>query len=179
MSKYMCLGFLQITLFFLLLFSASPNLSYAAPVAKPAPTNLSYSAPAPTYIVGTSIANNTPKVTGTVTSYSVSPALPAGLGINATTGVISGKPTKVVSKSTYTVKATNAAGSTTKGLSITVLASITGSTDKRSCQCFGAGNVKNPDCGCANCDTAGNACTVSGRAGKCSTQSGTSCVSND
>jgi hypothetical protein len=59
-------------------------------------------------------------VTGQVASYSVNPALPAGLNLNATTGVISGTPTAVAIATTYTVTATNAGGSTTATLSITV-----------------------------------------------------------
>ena len=47
--------------------------------------------------------------------------LPTGLTLNATTGVISGTPTTATtSASAFTVKATNAAGSGTKELSITI-----------------------------------------------------------
>jgi len=40
-------------------------------------------------------------------SYSVSPALPAGLGLNTTTGVISGTPTQVTASATYQVSVSN------------------------------------------------------------------------
>ena len=53
-------------------------------------------------------------------SYSVSPALPAGLTLNTSTGVITGTPTAVTATATYTVTASNSAGSTTATLSITV-----------------------------------------------------------
>jgi hypothetical protein len=53
---------------------------------------LSYQTPQP-YTVGTEITPLDPTVTGTVTSYVVSPDLPAGLSLDATTGRISGKPT--------------------------------------------------------------------------------------
>jgi hypothetical protein len=55
-----------------------------------------------------------------VTSYIVSPALPAGLNLSAATGIISGTPTAVTAKASYTVTASNSAGSTTASLSITV-----------------------------------------------------------
>jgi len=42
--------------------------------------------------------------------YSISPALPAGLSFNTTTGVISGTPTAVSPTTTYTIKAANATG---------------------------------------------------------------------
>ena len=64
----------------------------------------------------------TPTVTGTVTSYSVSPALPAGLSLNASNGQISGTPTVSAAPATYTVTATNSGGSTTFGLSLKVFA---------------------------------------------------------
>ena len=57
-----------------------------------APSALSYTAAA-SYNVGTAITPLDPTVTGTVTSYTVSPALPAGIALDATTGRISGTPT--------------------------------------------------------------------------------------
>ena len=50
----------------------------------------------------------------------MSPALPAGLNLSATTGTISGTPTAVASTSNYTVTASNSAGSTTATLTLTV-----------------------------------------------------------
>jgi hypothetical protein len=55
-----------------------------------------------------------------VTSYSVAPALPTGLGLSTTTGAISGTPTAAAALANYTVTASNSAGSTTAILSITV-----------------------------------------------------------
>jgi hypothetical protein len=59
-------------------------------------------------------------VTGSVSSYSVTPALPAGLSLNPTTGEISGTPGAPLAASQYTVEATNAAGSTIAGVLIIV-----------------------------------------------------------
>jgi len=85
----------------------------------PAPTGLSYAGPQ-TYTVGTTITPLQPTVTGTVTGWSVAPALPGGLSLNATNGQISGTPTAAAATATYTVTAQNAGGSTSAGLSITV-----------------------------------------------------------
>lgn len=85
----------------------------------PAPSALSYTAPTAVN-VNTAITPLTPTVTGTVTGYSVSPALPAGLSINATSGVISGTPTATAAQATYTVTASNATGSTTFALAFKV-----------------------------------------------------------
>ncbi len=55
------------------------------------PSNLSYSSSSVVATVGTAITSLSPTVTGTVTSYTISPSLPSGLSINSTSGVISGK----------------------------------------------------------------------------------------
>jgi hypothetical protein len=84
------------------------------------PSELSYSANPATYTEGAAITNNSPTVTGTVTSYSVDPALPAGLSLDPSTGVISGTPTAETASAVYTVTATNAGGSTTCDVTIVV-----------------------------------------------------------
>jgi YVTN family beta-propeller protein len=85
------------------------------------PTNLTYSASPVVYTVGTPIAQNSPSSSGgAVVTYSVLPALPAGLVLSPTTGIISGTPTAVAAKATYTVTATNTGGSTTGTVTITV-----------------------------------------------------------
>jgi uncharacterized protein (TIGR03118 family) len=89
------------------------------PPPPPAPSALSYTSPA-TATVGTAITPLMPTVTGTVSSYTVAPALPAGLAINGTSGAISGTPTAVAAQATYTVTATNASGSTTFALVLRV-----------------------------------------------------------
>jgi hypothetical protein len=71
--------------------------------------------------VGTPIPLGTPTSTGgAVTSYGVSPALPAGLNLSTSTGIISGTPTAVSATVNYTVTASNSAGNTTAVLTLTV-----------------------------------------------------------
>lgn len=94
-----------------------------APAVVP-PSGLTYPQATIAAMVGQAITADTPTVTGAVTSYSVSPALPAGLSLNATTGAISGTPTAVVAQTTYTITATNSAGTTTATAQITVSASV-------------------------------------------------------
>jgi hypothetical protein len=84
------------------------------------PSNLTYPQTTVMATVGTAIAPDTPTVTGTVTGYTVSPTLPAGLSIDGTTGTISGTPTVVTAQATYTVTASNSVGSTTATLQIAV-----------------------------------------------------------
>lgn len=85
----------------------------------PAPTSLSYSSPQ-VYSVSQPIAVLSPTVTGTVSSYTVSPALPPGLVLNGTTGAISGTPTTPTAAAIHQVTASNSSGATTANISITV-----------------------------------------------------------
>jgi len=84
---------------------------------------ISYTGSPFTYYTGNTITSLTPTVTNSPTSYSISPALPAGLAFSTTTGVISGTPTATHVATTYTITATNASGSGNTTISITVLAS--------------------------------------------------------
>lgn len=83
--------------------------------------SLSYPSQHQTFVVGTPITPITPAVTGTLSSYSVSPNLPAGLSLDASNGIIAGTPQAVTPTATYTVTAMVSGGATTSGaLSITV-----------------------------------------------------------
>ncbi len=84
-----------------------------------APSALSYPSPQ-TYVVGAAITPLNPTVTGTVTSYGVSPALPAGLTLNTSTGQITGAPSAASAAADYVITAANSGGSTTFSLAITV-----------------------------------------------------------
>ncbi len=59
---------------------------------------------------------------GTIASYSISPAAPAGLTFNTTTGLLTGTPTEVAAATAYTITATNATASTTQTFTLTVTA---------------------------------------------------------
>ena len=83
--------------------------------------NISYTGSPFTYTVGTAISALTPTVTGSPTGYSVSPALPSGLALSTSTGVISGTPTATSSATTYTITANYTGGYTaTTTISVTV-----------------------------------------------------------
>lgn len=85
------------------------------------PPILTYATTNAVYTKGTAITPDTPTNSGgAATSYAVAPALPAGLFLNTTTGVISGTPTAVAAQASYTVTASNADGNSGVGLSITV-----------------------------------------------------------
>ena len=86
-----------------------------------APSLFSYAAGTATYIVNAPITENDPSSSGgAVISYSASPALPAGLSLNSSTGGISGTPTAVTSLAKYTVIASNTGDTATALVFITV-----------------------------------------------------------
>ena len=67
------------------------------------PSSLTYSPSSFTLTKGTAMTTVTPTANGgPVTSWSVSPSLPAGLSLDSSTGAISGTPTAVTSSATYT-----------------------------------------------------------------------------
>lgn len=90
-----------------------------SPPVPAAPSALSYPSPQ-AWTVGVAIVALNPTVTGSVASWSVSPALPAGLSLNAASGQVSGTPAAASAAAPYTVTAQNAGGSTTFALQITV-----------------------------------------------------------
>ena len=77
-----------------------------------APSNLSYAASTALYLVGVPVDVNQPSVSGQTDSWSVSPALPAGLQLNGNNGRISGTPSAPVAPAEYTIRARNGGGST-------------------------------------------------------------------
>jgi len=82
-------------------------------------------------VVGTAVATTSvfaaPTVTGTKT-FTVSPALPTGLTLNATTGAVSGTPTAVSTQTTYIVTATDGTNFATSTLTVVVAATATATT---------------------------------------------------
>jgi hypothetical protein len=76
------------------------------------------------YVVGTAIATLTPTTTNSPTSFTVTPALPAGLTISAATGTISGTPTAAAAQANYTVTASNggSSGNTTVAIRVNDIA---------------------------------------------------------
>ena len=93
--------------------SASP------PPMTQAPSGLTYPNVG-TPVVGVAVPALTPTVTGTVSAYSVTPPLPAGLTLDTTSGAISGTPTAATPNTSYVVKATNNGGSTMATLQFAV-----------------------------------------------------------
>ena len=84
-----------------------------------APSNLSYSPFTQTVRQGTAITPMTPIISGGTPRYSISPALPAGISINATTGIISGTLTAAQTGIVaYRVTASNSGGSSSATVSL-------------------------------------------------------------
>jgi hypothetical protein len=93
-------------------FSSAPPLS---------PPAFRYSSSKAVYTLWMPIAANSPIDTGgPVNSYSVDRALPTGLRLDPSTGVITGTPTTVASTAAYTVVAFNEVGSISTIVEITI-----------------------------------------------------------
>lgn len=69
--------------------------------------DLQYAVDAAFYLVGVSVDPVQPTITGTPTGWSVSPALPAGLTIDAADGTLHGTPTAPAAIADYVVTASN------------------------------------------------------------------------
>jgi len=85
-----------------------------------APSALSYAPASQTVRQGTAITTMAPSASGgVIASYSISPALPAGLTFNTATGEISGTLTAAQTGTVnYTITATNSGGSTTANVTL-------------------------------------------------------------
>ena len=103
------------------------TLSITVSSATPSAPNIAYSPSTLEAVVDEAITAWTPTNTGgAATSWSVSPALPAGLSLNTTTGAITGTATAETASATYVVTATNAGGSDTASLTISVVTGVGG-----------------------------------------------------
>jgi hypothetical protein len=101
--------------------SILPNPLWPACSPTVTPPNISYSGSPYTFTVGTAISSLVPSNSGgNVVSYSVSPALPSGLGISSVSGIVSGTPATATAQATYTVTASNSAGQSSFPLVMTV-----------------------------------------------------------
>ena len=107
------------------------------PPPEPSPTPSSSAAPSPSAPAFT-LSSSTEDVTvntaatgftisstgGAIASFAISPAAPAGMSFDTSTGAFSGTPTATQSATTYTITATNATGSATQTFSFTVSTAV-------------------------------------------------------
>jgi hypothetical protein len=100
----------------------APASSSGSTLAAPAFT-LSSSSQSVTVNSAITTVTNTP-TGGTIASYAISPAAPAGLTFSNSTGQLSGTPTSTQSSTAYTITATNASGSATRTFTLTVTAIV-------------------------------------------------------
>jgi hypothetical protein len=104
--------------------SASANIQISVASSTSNSTNaiptLSYTGSPFFFTQGVGITTINPTVTGSIISYSIAPALPTGLTLNATTGQVSGTPTILSATTTYTVTGNHSTGTITAALDITV-----------------------------------------------------------
>lgn len=101
--------------------SASTSGTISITVNDVAPSQVSYGASSITYSATIASSNLTPTTAGgAVVSWSINPALPAGLNFSTTDGSISGTPTTPTASASYVVTAQNSGGQSTASLTIEV-----------------------------------------------------------
>ncbi len=93
--------------------------------ALPAPS-IVYSTPKTYYVNSPIVALEPTNTGGGNVTYSVSPALPTGLSLNTSTGIITGTPTALTAAADYTVTATNITGSDDFIINIEIVAQPAG-----------------------------------------------------
>jgi Putative Ig domain len=77
--------------------------------------------------VGATLAPQSPSIAGSVDHYIVTPALPPGIVLNGSSGVLSGTPTEARSVAPYTITASSLAGSTRFVLLLSAMPAPSGS----------------------------------------------------
>ncbi|MCB0341879.1 MAG: right-handed parallel beta-helix repeat-containing protein [Bdellovibrionales bacterium] len=125
---------------------SSPSGTPVAP-----PSSLSYSSVPTVIYAGDSFLLAAPSLDGVADSFSISPSLPPGLLFNTQTGAITGTPSEPIAETTYTITASNSAGSTETQIQI-------GVGQKFSINANGDGSDYN--LGDNNCDNGSGACTL-------------------
>ena len=102
--------------------TASVNTTTSS-TATPAPPTVILTYPNTNFIFylnkGITVIN--PSVTGSITSFSINPALPAGLNFDSITGQITGTPTVLAPATSYTVTGSYASGITTVSFNLSVV----------------------------------------------------------
>ena len=101
--------------------SASSNSASITLTVNPKPPVITYPTPV-SYAVNVALSIIPTNTSGGTTAYSISPALPAGITISTSTGVISGTATSAAAAANYTVTATNVTGTGTFVINVTIVA---------------------------------------------------------
>jgi hypothetical protein len=104
--------------------SATATLFIEVNFSTTAPTSLVYYTPVYALTINQSASLSPALAGGTPTACSANPTLPTGLSINPNTCVVSGTPTALSNNATYTITATNIAGTSSSKFDLSVNAAV-------------------------------------------------------
>ncbi len=99
--------------------SVTTEITFDVLASAAVPAGLTYSCNPCSAVANQPVTIEPDSSNGQITNYSVSPALPPGLTLNSSTGIISGSPT-ATGLTSVTITGSNSAGSTTTSLTLAV-----------------------------------------------------------
>lgn len=106
-------------------FTPTANTTLHAYWVPPSVPNIAVGSASYSLNTGTSATITPTNSGGSASSWSISPTAPAGMSFGTSTGVLTGVPTSAQGATSYTITATNVAGSATATFSITIADPVT------------------------------------------------------
>jgi uncharacterized repeat protein (TIGR02543 family) len=109
-------------------FTPGANMTLYAYWVPPAAPSITVPSATYAFTTGDSVTITPSNTGGAATSWSISPAAPAGMSFGTSTGVLTGSPTTAQASTSYTITATNVSGSATATFAVAIADPVVVST---------------------------------------------------